>query len=43
VSRKVTGTIRQDNKEQMAYRREEIIASDGKEPPPLDWLKPSSM
>jgi hypothetical protein len=44
VSRKVTGTIIQDNKEQMAYYgREEMIASNGKEPPPPEWLKPSSM
>jgi hypothetical protein len=43
VSRKVTGTIIQDNKEQMAYGREEMITSDGKEPLPPDWLKPSSM
>jgi hypothetical protein len=43
VSRNVTGTIRQDNKEQVAYGREEMIASDGRQPPPPDWLKPSSM
>jgi len=44
VSRKVTGTIIQDHKEEMAYYgRDEMIASDGKGPPPPDWLKPSSM
>jgi hypothetical protein len=43
VSRKVTGTILQDNKEQMAYGKEEMIASDRKEPQPPDWLTPSNM
>jgi len=43
VSRKVTGTIRRENNEQISYGREEMIASDGKEPPPPDWLKPSNM